>query len=246
MRTVVIVQARMSSTRLPGKIMKQVLGRPLIDFLMERLSRVRLADQVVIATTTNPADDIVAEWCQSKSIPHIRGSEQDVLERYIQAAHQFNAQTIVRITSDCPLIDPALVDKMIAYYQMHQEHYDYMSNALERTYPRGMDTEVFSLAALEKAHEEARAPIERELVTIYMYWNPKRFRITNVPDIKDRSQYRLTVDTPEDFELIRRMFETLYPKNPAFGVEDMVQLLEAQPDLAAINAHIEQKVYSRT
>jgi len=239
--TLIIVQARMGSTRLPGKVMKQILDRPLLAFLIERLKRVRHAGQVVVATTTSPADLPIVEWCRDHEVDCTRGSEEDVLDRYLQTARKCQARTIVRITADCPLVDPEVIDKVISFYESHAGEYDYVTNCLTRTYPRGMDTEVFSMAALEQAHREGRAPSDREHVTIYLYHHEDRFRLANVTDVKDRSCYRLTVDTPEDFELIRRLLENLYPSHPAFGLEDMVRVLEAHPDWAALNANVKQK-----
>lgn len=231
----------MSSTRLPGKVLRRVLDRPLIDFLVERLGRVHLADERVIATTSNAADDAIVEWCRSHGIAFTRGPEEDVLARYVQAARLHEAETIVRITADCPLIDPEVVDRVIAFYQAHADSYDYVSNVLVRTYPRGMDTEVFSASALERAHREARGASEREHVTPYLYGHPELFRLANVPDFTERSQYRLTIDTREDFELVRRVLEALYPRRPEFDLEDMIRLLEEHPEWVAINAGVEQR-----
>ena len=146
MRTLIIVQARMSSTRLPGKVLKTVLGKPLLGYQIERLQHVQNADDVVVATTINPADDPIVEFCQTSQTQFYRGSEEDVLSRYYYAAQQFNADTVVRVTSDCPLIDPQVVEQVIRTYLQNIPSYDYVSNCLSRTYPRGMDTEVFSHA----------------------------------------------------------------------------------------------------
>ncbi|NEO63206.1 MAG: NTP transferase domain-containing protein, partial [Moorea sp. SIO4G2] len=162
MKLVIIVQARMTSTRLPGKVLKQVLGKPLLDYQIERLRRVKLADEIVIATTINQTDEPIVELCNSISIPYFRGSEEDVLARYYGAAVEHQADVVVRVTSDCPLIDPQVIDQVIQFYLDHQGEYDYVSNSLQRTYPRGMDTEVFSFAALDEAFHEASAQPDRE------------------------------------------------------------------------------------
>lgn len=242
MDTAIIVQARMGSTRLPGKIMKKVLGKPLLEYQLERLLRVKQADQVVIATTDHGEEQPIIDLCQRLGVPYFRGPEQDVLARYYGAATQYGADVVVRITSDCPLIDPAVVDKVIGFYLAHQAEYDYVSNTFSnRTYPRGMDTEVFSYQALKEAYEEATDEAEREHVTIFIKRHPERYRIKTLPYEKDYSHYRWTVDTPEDFKLIEKMLTAIYPVNPHFTLEDCLTLLAENPDWVKINEHIKQK-----
>ncbi|HBQ25201.1 MAG TPA: acylneuraminate cytidylyltransferase, partial [Syntrophomonas sp.] len=168
MKTIIIVQARMTSTRLPGKVLKEVLGKPLLEYQIERLRQVRLADELVIATTTNDTDQPIVELCEHLGGAYYRGSEEDVLSRYYEAATQFKADAVVRVTSDCSLIDPGVMDEVIGLYINNRDNYDYVSNTLERTYPRGLDTEVFSMAALEKAYKEAGEQPDREHVTLFM------------------------------------------------------------------------------
>ena len=169
MRVVIIVQARMTSTRLPGKVLKTVLGKPLLEYQIERLRRVKLADEIVIATTTNNADQPIIDLCDRLSIPYYRGSEDDVLARYHSAAIFHQADTVVRVTSDCPVIDPQVIDRVIYTYIDEHPKYDYVSNCLERTYPRGMDTEIFSFNALEQAFQQAITQPDREHVTPFIY-----------------------------------------------------------------------------
>lgn len=243
MSTVIIVQARMASTRLPGKIMKKVLGKTLLEYQLERLSRVKQADQVVIATTDHGEEEPIVELCQRLGFSYFRGAEEDVLARYYGAATKFGAEVVVRITSDCPLIDPAVVDKVIGFYLAHQEEYDYVSNTFpELTYPRGMDTEVFAYKVLKEAYQEAKDQPEREHVTIFIKRRPERYRIKNLPYVKDYSHYRWTVDTPEDFALIEKMITALYPVNPHFTLEDCLLLMEEHPEWVKINAGIQQKL----
>ncbi|HOJ77861.1 MAG TPA: glycosyltransferase family protein [Bacillota bacterium] len=243
MSVVIIIQARMGSTRLPGKIMKQVLGKTLLEYQLERLSRVTLADQVVVATTSNDNDTPIVKLCTELGVAYYRGSEDDVLARYYEAATQYNAQVVVRITSDCPLIDPLVVDQVIGYYLEHQNNWDYVSNTFPQlTYPRGLDTEVFSYRALQEAYHEAVDASEREHVTIFIKRRPERYRIFNYTYQRDESMNRWTVDTPEDFELIRRIVTELYPKRPQFTLEDCLQLIESNPDWKLINAQIAQKL----
>ena len=245
MKTVIIVQARMTSTRLPGKVLKKVLDKPLLEYQIERLRRVKLADEIVIATTVNDTDRPIIELCERLSIPYFRGSEEDVLARYYGAAKEHYADVVVRVTSDCPLIDPQVIDKVIHFYIENTDKHDYVSNSLKRTYPRGMDTEVFSLRALHEAFLEATAQPDREHVTPFVYRHPERYRVGNIVYSENQSSHRWTVDTPEDFELIRRILEAIYPQNPEFRLEDCLNLLQQYPDWLNINADVEQKKYGQ-
>lgn len=244
MKTVIVVQARMTSTRLPGKVLLPLAGQPMLVRLLERLRRVRRAQGIVIATTTNAADDPIAALCAQQGVPCHRGSEHDVLSRYADAAHLHGADTVVRITSDCPLIDPALIDQVIAAYE--EGGSDYVSNMLPPTWPYGMAVEVFSAAALAQAHAEATQAAEREHVTPFLYWHPERYRLRNVASPVDLSQHRWTVDTPEDYELVSRLFEHLMPIHPHFTQADVLALLEQHPDWIALNQHVQQKPATET
>ncbi len=243
MKVVIIVQARMTSTRLPGKILKKVLGKSLLEYQIERLRRVKLADEVVIATTTNETDEPILQLCNSLSVPYFRGSEEDVLSRYYEAAKVHQADAVVRVTSDCPLIDPEVIDRVIKFYIDHQTEYDYVSNSLERTYPRGMDTEVFSFKALQEAFLEATALPDREHVTPFIHRQPQRYSLASVNYSENKSYHRWTVDTPEDFQLIKKIIEAIYPKLPYFTLRDCLNLLEENPEWLTINAHVQQKEY---
>jgi len=239
MTTLIIVQARMTSTRLPGKVLLPLAGEPMLVRLLDRLRRVQRASGVVIATTTNPTDDPIAALCKQRGVPCHRGSEHDVLSRYADAARAYSADVVVRITSDCPLIDPALIDQVIATYEEGDS--DYVSNMLPPTWPYGMAVEVFSAAALRQAHTEANQPAEREHVTPFIYWHPERYHLRNVASPSDLSAQRWTVDTPEDYELVRRLFETLYPNRPEFTLGDLLATMEAHPGWMAINQHVQQQ-----
>jgi len=239
MNTVIIVQARMTSTRLPGKILMQVLGKPLLAYLVERLRRVRLADRVVIATTTNDSDLPVLALCEQLQVDCVRGPEHDVLARYDLAARAHGADLVVRITSDCPLLDPAVVDDAIALYQAGGA--DYVSNALRPGYPLGMAVEVLSAALLARTAAEARAPEEREHVTPFIYRRPDRFRIGHLERETAHGSERWTVDTAQDFELVRRILEAIYPSTPAFTMHDVLALLDRHPHWRDINASVQQK-----
>ena len=245
MKTIIIVQARMTSTRLPGKILKKVLSKSLLEYQIERLKRVNLADEIVIATTTNNTDHPIVELCDYLSVKYFRCSEEDVLERYYQAAKKYQGDAIVRVTSDCPLIDPQTIDKVIQFYLEHRSEYDYVANCLERTYPRGMDTEVFSFTTLEQAFLEATTQPEREHVTPFFHLQPHRYKLGHILYSENYSHHRWTVDTVEDFQLIQKIIEELYPKNVQFTLEDCLNLLHEYPEWSLINAHIEQKQYGQ-
>lgn len=244
MKTLIIVQARMTSTRLPGKVLLPLAGEPMLTRLIERLRRVRRADGIVVATTTNATDDPIAALCAQLGVPCHRGSEHDVLSRYADAARVHGADVVVRITSDCPLIDPALIDQTIAAFD--EGGSDYVSNMLPPTWPYGMAVEVFSAAALAQAHAEATQAAEREHVTPFLYWHPERYRLRNVASPVDLSHHRWTVDTPEDYALVSRLFDHLMPTRPNFTQADVLALLEQHPDWIAINQHIRQKPATET
>ena len=230
----------MGSTRLPGKVLQKVLDKSLLEYQLERLARAGEADELVVATTVNPIDQPIVDLCDQHGVAWFRGDEEDVLDRYYRAALERGADAVVRVTSDCPLIDPAVVDGVVRAYRDNSEKVDYVANTLQRTYPRGMDCEIFSSKVLAEAEQHASGS-EREHVTMYIYRRPERYRLLNVSHSTDESQYRWTVDTPEDFELIRRMIEALYPESPRFTLEDCLSLIKAHPGWSQLNQHIRQK-----
>jgi len=240
-RVVIFIQARMGSTRLPGKHLKEVLGKPLIAYLLERLRRVHNADAIVLATTVNPLDDQLVAFSKKHHLPFFRGSEDDVLDRFYQCAKEFKADIIVRITADCPLIDPAVIDEVIECFLTNRANLDYVSNTEKRTFPRGMDVEVFSFNSLKKVHAEAKMPEEKEHVTPYYYRHPELFRIGSIMRSKDESRYRWTVDTNADFKLVKTVLENIYPKKPGFTLNDLLNLFDEHPEWMKINANVQQK-----
>jgi spore coat polysaccharide biosynthesis protein SpsF len=232
----------MSSTRLPGKVLKPVLGKPLLAYQVERLQRVEHADTIVLATTTNELDDVLVDFAQDHGLACYRGSEDDVLSRYHEAAEEVGADVVIRVTADCPLIDPAVIDKVIAAYTQAQPNCDYASNTIRRTYPRGMDCEVFSCKALGAAHAEAVESTDREHVTPFVYRHPDRFALRNVKYTSDQSHHRWAVDTDQDLALVSRILQQLYPECPKFTLEDCLDQLAKHPDWARINASVPQKM----
>lgn len=242
MKTVIISQARMGSTRLPGKILKVAAGKPLLLHHLERLRRCREADEVVVATSDGPADDVVEAFCHEHGYVVVRGSEADVLARFEKAARLHGADIIVRVTSDCPLIDPAVVDEIIRRFKGAKPPVDYASNIDDpRSFPRGLDAEVFSRAALERSHRAATDPREREHLTRHIRQRPEDFTKAEVRSPVDFSVHRWTVDTAEDFELVSRLLEALLPGKPQFTMVDVLSVLQAHPEWVALNAHVEQK-----
>ena len=239
MRVEIYVQARMGSTRLPGKVLKPVLGKPLLGYLIERLRQVKNAQAFVVLTTTQKADDEICAYCQAQGVAVFRGSEEDVLSRYYQAAVKRQPEAIVRITADCPLIDPDIVDQMIKTFQHLHDSGAYLSNG--QSFPRGLDVEIFSFQTLATAHAHARDPWEREHVTPYIYRHPELFRLHDFKAPSPSARHRWTVDTIEDFELVKNILESLYPLNPQFRLADILALLERNPTWSQINAHIVQK-----
>ncbi len=238
MRVVAIIQARMGSTRLPGKVLKHLAGATVLERVVSRVRRCRLVSDVVVATSAEPADDVILNECQRLGTEAFRGSEQDVLDRYYRAAQQAGAEVVVRITSDCPLIDPEVSDKTIQKFLV--ERPDYASNALERTYPRGLDTEVMTFAALECAWTEARQAYQREHVTPFLYQHPERFKLLSVKGDHDYSQYRWTLDTPEDLEFLRAVYARSIDHQD-LSWRNVLNIVQREPELAEMNRHIVQK-----
>ena len=236
--TVAIVQARMGSTRLPGKVLMDLAGQTVLARVLRRLGRAHRIDAIVVATTTAGADEAIVPECSRLGVPCFRGSEEDVLDRYYQAASNSAATAVVRITADCPLVEPAIVDQTIQTFL--ERHADYASNSLPRTYPRGLDVEVFTASALEQAQREAALHHQREHVTPYFYEHPELFRLASHRGLQDYSAFRWTVDTAEDLRMIRAIYDCFNGRDDFHWLE-AVALLEEQPEVARLNAHVIQK-----
>jgi len=238
-RTVAIIQARTGSTRLPGKVLLPLLSEPLLVHVVRRVERATRLDAVVVATTTMPGDDAIVELGSRAGWLVSRGSEMDLLERYLEAARAHGAERVVRITSDCPLIDPTVVDEVVA--ALDAAGADYASNTLEpRTFPRGLDVEAMTMDALERAGRDDRDPASREHATPYLYRHPERFRLAGVRLSEDLSAHRWTVDTPEDYELVRRIYDGLGRDD--FDWREALAVVEANPGWSDLNRHVEQKI----
>lgn len=240
LKVVCIVQARMGSTRLAGKVLKKVSGETILAHVINRLKRVGNINEIVVATTVLHRDDVLVKECERLNVEYFRGSEEDVLARYYFAAKEYLADVVVRVTSDCPLIDSEITEIIIQYYLDNIEKYDYVSNTVDRTFPRGLDIEVFSFNSLERAFNETSRKRDREHVTPYIWENPKTFRTKQYKNIKDYSEQRWTLDTEEDLELITKIYENFTDKS-YFGLNEILKLMEEQPDLKYINMCVEQK-----
>lgn len=218
----------------------------MLSYQIERLRRVKNADAIVVATTTNASDNPIVAFCEAEQVTCTRGSETDVLSRYAEAAGYVGADTVVRVTSDCPLIDPELIDAAIEAFRDRAAPCDYVSNMIEPSWPYGMAVEVFSASALKQANEQAQNAAEREHVTPYIYWRPQSFRLKSLKRAPDLSSERWTVDTPEDFELVGRILDALYKDVPHFKMDDVLAVLAANPSWRLINQHVAQKHVSPT
>lgn len=245
---VAIVQARMGSTRLPGKVMRELCGVTILGHVIQRVARCPRVGKVVVATTESERDSIIVAEAARHGAGVTRGSEEDVLARYYQAATEHHADPIVRVTSDCPLFDPDLLTSMLEAYgreSAQPEGVDYLSNTVRRTFPRGLDAEIIAFGALERAHREAIAPFEREHVTPYIWQHPGLFRVRHFLGDEDLSSHRWTLDTEDDWKLIRAVFEHLCVRDGAFTTREVLALLAARPELTALNAHVRQKEAKR-
>jgi spore coat polysaccharide biosynthesis protein SpsF len=258
-KIVAIIQGRMSSSRLPGKILADIAGQPMLTRVFTRTSWAKTLDEVIFATTTDASDDPVAEYCDFSGIPFTRGSLFDVLDRYYQAASQAKADVIVRITADCPVIDPVLIDDVVKTVISDQSSVDFAANRLpppwSRTYPIGLDTEVCTFAALKKAWESAKEPQHREHVMPYFYEgvklitenrtlqtgvSPRGFNIALLHHTTDFGDYRWTVDTPEDLEFVRQVYGRFDGRDD-FAWKEVLDLVHDEPELMKINAGVQHK-----
>ncbi|MFH1910344.1 MAG: glycosyltransferase family protein [bacterium] len=237
MRVLAIIQARMTSTRLPGKALMRFSGQSMLEHVVDRVAKSKLVDEVLVATTINRSDLPIVAICAKKGIRVFCGAEDDVLDRFYQAAKIIKPKQILRITADCPVIDPEIIDQVIAKHL--RTHSDYTANTVgAETFPDGQDAEIFTLKALEKSWQKARLASEREHVTQFIKKNPKIFKISSITSREDLSSYRWTVDDADDFQLIKEINAALYKKNHFFSMQDIFKFLKQNPKLNKINSHI--------
>lgn len=244
MNIVALIQARMGSQRMPGKVAEDIAGRPLLAHTIDRVMRARTLSQVAVATSTQPVDDRVAGIAREAGARWFRGSEGDVLDRCLAAARHFQADAVVRICGDCPLVDPGVIDQAVSLHL--REGADYTDNCrLAKSFPRGLDVEVINIEALEIAARDGHTPEDREHVTFYIYHRrPDRFRIATLEADGPlrRPELRFTVDVPEDLALMRAIYDRLYGVEHYVPIEEAIELLDREPELAAINGQVMQKV----
>lgn len=234
-----IIQARTTSSRLPNKVLMNIEEKPMVLRVIQRVKQAKTLKQIILAIPEGRDNDPLEYFARENKVLCYRGSENDVLSRYYEAAKKFDAKTIVRITADCPFIDPKVIDQAVRAHQ--REKADYTSNVIERTFPRGFGVEVFSFKALEKAYYEAEGNYRREHVTPYFFENPTLFKLHNVKAKKElnRPELRLTVDTQEDFALTEKIYSHF--KNRMFASRDLIKFLDSRPELKALNEGIHQK-----
>ncbi len=237
-KIVTVIQARMGSTRLPGKVFLPLADKPLLLRMYERVSFSKFKGEVVIAITEDDSDNELQKLCQQNNIKVFRGNTLDLLDRHYQAAKKYSAEVVIKIPSDCPLIDPEIIDKVIQYYISSRNKFDFVSNLHPPSYPDGNDVEIMSFASLENAWINAKKDFEREHTTPYIWENPDKFRIGNVlweTGLDYSMTHRFTIDYKEDYQFIKTVYDELYFSNPKFELNDILRLLEAKPELKKIN-----------
>jgi spore coat polysaccharide biosynthesis protein SpsF len=231
----------MGSTRMPGKVMLKACGRTMLGHVLSRVSACSVVDEIIVATTKKEEDDVIVKECDCWGVRYYRGDELNVLQRYYEAALEAKTDTVVRVTSDCPVIDPDILSELIGRFYSENtapKTTDYMRNEM---YPLGLNAEIFTFAALEKSYREASKDYEFEHVTPYIYLHPEQFVIKSIMSAIDYTSYRWTLDTKEDYELIGKIFSYLYEENALFGMKDILRLMDQFPELKQINSHIRQK-----
>jgi spore coat polysaccharide biosynthesis protein SpsF len=241
MKIVATIEARMTSTRLPGKVLKPCVGKRMMELLVERVRRSELIDHIVISTTVNQTDDVLVQCAKDLGVGYFRGSEENVVERVVGAMEDAQADIVVQLTGDCPLLDWSVIDQLIRLYQANT--FDYVADNLVRSYPRGLDCQVVSMETLRESLRIAKDPAQFEHVCLSIYENPQRFKLFNLiapPELCYPNQ-RWTLDTDEDYQFISAVYENLYAKNPAFTSADILALLRARPEIARLNQDIKQK-----
>lgn len=236
MKIVAIIQARMGSSRLPGKVMAEIVGKPMLFHVVTRVSRARKINIVTVATSTHASDDSIAEYCAGANIPCFRGSEEDVLDRFYQAAKHFQADVVVRLTADCPLHDPEVIDRVVSV--LLESDADFVSGGMKTTFPDGLDAAAFPMTVLSQTWQEAKLKSDREHVTPYIHKHPEIFRLKTITCDEDLSYLRWTVDEPRDLEFVRAVYE--YLGDTSFGMKEILDLLKKHSELNNINTGIQR------
>lgn len=236
MKIIGVIQARMNSERLAGKVMLDIMGKPMIWHMYNRLKNSKLLSNVVISTGELVNNAPICKYAQNQNIPYFSGNELDLIDRLYQTAKKFDASAIVRVTADCPLVDPNIVDNLISKFIQNHDQFDIVTNCKTRTFPHGLDIEIYSTDILKKLWQEIKEPQLREWFPLYVEKNPSKFRILNITNSTDVSHLRWTVDYSEDFEFIKQIYENLYNENTIFGMDEILHLLKTKPDLSRINS----------
>jgi len=231
-----IIQVRMSSSRLPGKALLPVLGRPLLSWVIKRVKLARTLDRIVVATTFEADDDAIVGLCDQEAAECFRGSKDDVVARFYQCAAPYSPLGVLRITADCPLIDPGIIDMVVSRFLSTGGSLDLVSNDGD-SYPDGLDAGIYSLRALEKIYREATLRSDREHITPYIWNHPELFSVEVIPCSENLSRFRLTVDYEEDLQLVREVYAALYPSNPSFTWRDVIDFLIRRPEVYKLNSH---------
>jgi spore coat polysaccharide biosynthesis protein SpsF len=237
--TIAIIQARMGSDRLPGKVLLKAYNIPLLQIMVERVSNAKEIDKIVIATSVEKQDKEIVNFCKKRNIEYFCGSEKDVLGRYKKAADKFHANTVVRLTGDNPITDPVIIDKVVKKF--HSDDFDFVSNfyPYPRTFPEGFSVEVFKKKILDEGYEKTQKPSDREHVTFFMWMQPEKYKIFRVDNKENVSKYRLTLDYQEDYQVIKEIIESMYPKNPLFSMSEVISWLEKNPKIKKINEAVQ-------
>jgi len=235
-----IIQARVGSTRLPGKVLMKLAEKIVLEHVIERVSKFKKINKVIVATSIETEDDKISELCQKLNIICYRGSENDVLDRFYHAAKEFNYSNIIRITGDCPMIDPEIIGQVVKLYE--KEKLDYATNVIPPTFPKGLDVEVFTFKALEKAWSEVKPGPEREHVTVYFWQHPEIFKQKHLINKINLSEKRWVLDYEVDYKFLQEVFNSLYAIKPNFRLTDVLEFIKVNPDLEKINQGIDRKI----
>lgn len=231
-----VIQARMNSSRLPGKVLNEILGKPVLWHIYQRLKQSKLLDDVVISTGPENKNKEICDFAKNENIKFFSGSETDVVDRFYETAKHFDASAIVRITADCPFVDPVIVDTMLTQYISTKGKYDVVMNSKIHSYPHGLEVQIYPFETLKKLHSDIKDPELRDWFIVYIEKNPNDFNVLNIAHEKNLSKFRLTMDYPEDYEFTKLVYQELYKENHIFLLDEIIELLSKRPDLVAINS----------